>query len=102
MTVLHVINRSPLAHRALADCLRRVQPGHALLLIEDGVYGALAGGAAEALLAAPPEGLALYVLEPDLRARGLSGRPRLPGIAAVDYAGFVALAAAHPRCLSWR
>lgn len=95
--MLHTVNKSPYGDSALADCLR-VCGGHdALLLIEDGVYAALAGGAwAEALRALPK----VYALAPDVAARGLEGRTA-PGIELVDYAGFVQLCCEHAAVQSW-
>ncbi len=44
--------------------------------------------------------LKVYVLQPDLEARGMAAR-RIDGVEPVDYAGFVELAAAQPTCQSW-
>jgi tRNA 2-thiouridine synthesizing protein B len=93
MTTLHLVARSPARSDALEACLRSMAPGDALLLIEDGVYGALPDQSG------PDEG-ACHVLEEDVRARGLEGRLR-SGVTLVDYAGFVELVAAHERTLSW-
>jgi tRNA 2-thiouridine synthesizing protein B len=96
--VLHIVNKSPAERTALASCLAHARAGHALILIEDAVYAATKGGAAA--LAAAPAGLAVYVLAPDLQARGLAGK-LADGVTAVDYKGFVDLAAAQPRVQSW-
>jgi tRNA 2-thiouridine synthesizing protein B len=100
--MLHIVNKSPTQTATLASCLRLAQPGHALLLIEDGVYAATAGSTAAAAIA---EALALsrlkvYALRPDLDARGMASR-LLEGVTAVDYAGFVDLVAEHPATQSW-
>ena len=96
--MLHIVNKSPTERNALASCLAHAQSGHALLLIEDAVYAATTGG--KAALAGAPAGLALYVLSPDLQARGLAGKVA-EGIQQVDYKGFVELVAAQPRVQSW-
>jgi tRNA 2-thiouridine synthesizing protein B len=96
--VLHIVNKSPTERNALASCLAHAQAGHALLLIEDAVYAATAGG--KAALAQAPAGLAVYVLAPDLQARGLGGKAA-EGVKEVDYKGFVELVAAQPRVQSW-
>jgi tRNA 2-thiouridine synthesizing protein B len=93
MTTLHLVARSPTRSDALEACLRSLGPGDALLLLEDGVYGALPDQPG------PAEG-ACHALEEDVRARGLAGRLRAD-VAPVDYAGFVELVAAHERTLSW-
>ncbi len=46
--MLHIVNKSHAQTSALQSCLRLARPGHALLLIEDAVYAATAGGAASA------------------------------------------------------
>jgi tRNA 2-thiouridine synthesizing protein B len=42
----------------------------------------------------------VYVLGPDLAARGLDGKA-VEGITVVDYAGFVDLTVNHDRTQSW-
>ena len=97
--MLHIVNKSPYQNHTLASCLRCVKSGHALLLIEDGVYGAVQGSShAEALQAAP--GLKVYALKPDVDARGMGERVA-SHITLVDYAGFVGLVAEHPASNSW-
>lgn len=98
---LHTVNKSPFASPVLADCLNRLGEGDGLLLIEDGVYGALAAGGLADRLAAVAKTHPVYVLAPDLAARGLSERPLVAGIGVVDYQGFVALAASHSAVVAW-
>ncbi len=99
--MLHIINKSPLERTALASCLRTVSEG-ALLLIEDAVYAATQGHAASAQIAEVVAGgrMKVYVLRPDLDARGL-GDKMLSGVEGVDHGGFVDLVAEHPNCQSW-
>ena len=77
-----------------------MQPGSALLLIEDGVYAATRGNAAEASLKEAMARLKVYALRADLEARGVAGRV-MDGIQLVDYGGFVDLACEQPNCQSW-
>jgi tRNA 2-thiouridine synthesizing protein B len=42
----------------------------------------------------------VYVLGPDLEARGLAQRV-IDGVTVVDYAGFVQLVADHRNCQTW-
>lgn len=97
MAVLHVVNRGSAAAPALRQCLERLGEGDSVLLIEDGVYAAMAQGEAAALLA----GRRVYALEPDMAARGLGQAERLAGVETVNYEGFVELAAVHAQVLSW-
>ena len=98
--MLHIVNKSPYERNALEACLRLAQPGSALLLIEDGVYAATRGSAAEAGLKEAMARIKVYALKPDLEARGVVGRV-MDGIQLVDYGGFVELACEQPNCQSW-
>ena len=99
--VLHTVNKSPFASAALESCLSHLSDGAALLLIEDGVYAALAGSAVSERLATAARRHALYVLGPDLKARGLADRPLVDGLQVVDYQDFVRLAADHATVHAW-
>lgn len=102
MGPLHTVNKSPGMSNTLYECLAHLGEGAALLLIEDGVYAALARGpAATALEKALAAGHRLYVLKADIEARGLERLPLIEKIAIVDHAGFVALAAAHRNFQAW-
>ena len=98
--MLHIVNKSHAQTRALASCLRLARPGHALLLTEDAVYAATTAAAAASGIAAALATLKVYVLQPDLAARGMAGR-LAEGVATVDYAGFVDLVIEHPNNQSW-
>jgi tRNA 2-thiouridine synthesizing protein B len=97
--MLHIINKSPLERGVLDSCLRTVSGG-AILLIEDGVYAATRGNAAAAKVADALSRLKVYVLQPDLDARGMGDR-LIDGVQGVDYGGFVDLVAEHTNCQSW-
>jgi tRNA 2-thiouridine synthesizing protein B len=97
--MLHIVNKSPYQTNALDSCLRLAQPGSAVLLIEDGVYGAVRGGAAGRLREALGR-LKVYALAPDLEARGMAGRA-IEGVTLIDYGGFVDLVCEAPNCQSW-
>ena len=98
--MLHIVNKSPLERNALDSCLRSAQPGAAVLLIEDGVYAATRGHAAEGKLRAASARLEIYVLAPDLEARGM-GQSLAEGMKPIDYSGFVELVVQHKNCQSW-
>lgn len=98
--MLHIVNKSPESHRGLSSCLRVARDGDSVLLIEDAVYAATAPQAERCGLAGALPRLKLFVLQPDLEARGLAAR-RAASIEPVDYGGFVDLVAAHPATQSW-
>jgi tRNA 2-thiouridine synthesizing protein B len=96
--MLHTINKSPYSHRCLAECLRACSADDAILLIEDGVYAALADSdSVESLLTKTS---AVYALQPDIAARGLTDRIASE-IKAIDYDGFVQLCIDQPKMMAW-
>lgn len=101
MSTLHTVNKSPFERTSLNSCLRFAQPGAALLLIEDGVYAALAGTCVEEEVKGALDRVKIYVLGPDLKARGLPEGRVIDGIGVVDYAGFVDLAAEYAKVQAW-
>jgi len=99
--MLHIVNKSPYQTRSLESCLRMALPGHAVLLIEDGIYAATTGSPMQASLGqALAQQVKLYALKPDLEARGMDSRV-LPDVTLVDYSGFVDLVSEHPTANSW-
>jgi tRNA 2-thiouridine synthesizing protein B len=98
--MLHIVNKSPFEKSTLDSCLRVAQSGNALLLIEDGVYAALKGGATEPRVREALQKFKIYALSPDLEARGMKERV-LEGVTLVDYGGFVDLVAQHNVVQSW-
>jgi tRNA 2-thiouridine synthesizing protein B len=98
--VLHIVNKSPTDGNALDGALRMASAECALLLIEDAVYAATRGGIAEARIKEALRLHKVYVLGPDLEARGMADR-LTDGVTLVDYPGFVDLVAEHPNCQSW-
>ena len=98
--MLHIVNKSPFQTSSLDTCLRMAQPGHALLLIEDGIYAATVGSAFEAKLRAACATLKVYALQPDMDARGVTGK-LIDGITLVDYSGFVDLTVNYTTSNSW-
>ncbi|AGA89022.1 sulfur relay protein TusB/DsrH [Thioflavicoccus mobilis 8321] len=101
MAILHTVNKSPFERNALESCLKFASPGGAVLLIEDGVYGALRDTAVAERVAAAMDKVKLYVLGPDLKARGFSDERIMAGVQVVDYGGFVDLAAEHDKVQAW-
>lgn len=97
--MLHIINKSPLTNGSLDSCLRVAQSGD-ILLIEDAVVAATTGNACAAKLKEAMGRCKVYVLQPDLDARGLGDR-LLEGVSSVDYGGFVDLTVSNKNCQSW-
>jgi len=100
MTLLHTVNKSPFERNALDACLAHANKGSAILLIEDGVYGATRGTAAATKLAAAMKDIAVYALQADVETRGMQGR-LIDGVKLVDYGGFVDLVTQHQGTQSW-
>ena len=101
MSLLHTVNKSPFERNALQSCLRLAEDGHAVLLIEDAVVAALNGTEHSKALEDSTERLSVYVLGPDLDARGLPRDRIIDGVEIVDYNRFVALACEHDSVQSW-
>jgi len=101
MSILHTVNKSPFERNSLESCLKFANSGDPVLLIEDGVYGALNGTSAEGRITAALDSQSVYVLGPDLKARGFSEERVIQGVKVVDYAEFVDLAAENDKVQAW-
>ncbi len=101
MSILHTVNKSPFERNSLESCLKFASQGAAVLMIEDGVYAAMTGTGVESQVKAALGRLSIYVLGPDLKARGISEDRLIEGIQVVDYAGFVDLAAQNDKVQAW-
>ena len=101
MSTLHTVNKSPFATQTLMSCLNHCKEGDAVLMIEDGVYGALANSGMGDLVRAKTAAVSIYVMSPDAAARGLADDKLLGEVKGVDYAGFVSLVTEHDRTQSW-
>jgi tRNA 2-thiouridine synthesizing protein B len=98
--MLHTVNKSPFERNTLKSCLAYAKPGSAVLLIEDGVYAALADTAASDMVKQAMAQVSVYALGPDLEARGVATRV-IDGVKVIDYAGFVDLVVEHPNTQAW-
>ncbi|SDX68217.1 tRNA 2-thiouridine synthesizing protein B [Allochromatium warmingii] len=101
MSILHTVNKSPFERNALESCLKFATAGASVLLFEDGIYAALTGTQVESQVSAALGTLKLYVLGPDLKARGFGDERIIPGIRVVDYAGFVDLTTECDTVQAW-
>jgi tRNA 2-thiouridine synthesizing protein B len=98
--MLHTVNKSPFDRNSLDACLNHAQAGSAILLIEDGIYGALDGTTFSAKVKEVMKNTPVYALAPDVEARGMTGR-LMAGVQLVDYGGFVDLVTQHNTVQSW-
>ena len=102
MSTLHTVNKSPFEKNSLDTCLSLAGNDSTVLLIEDGVAGAMQNTTASPSISdAMSSGVKFAVLGEDLSARGLPADRIIEGISVVDYAGFVQLAADHDNVQSW-
>ncbi len=101
MATLNIVNKSPFEKHTLSQCLSRVAPGGAVLLIEDAVCAVVPGGAFSEQLDTAAAQQKLYVLEPDLAARGFADLNLPDTINRVDYKGFVDLVTQYDLVHSW-
>ncbi|MBB3330421.1 tRNA 2-thiouridine synthesizing protein B [Halomonas campaniensis] len=94
--LLHILNRSPATSLVYRQALTAIGPEDRLLLIEDGVQGAMPQ------LVRHFEGLEgrLFALREDLASRGLEGHCD-PAVQVVDVDGFVLLTEEADRTVSW-
>lgn len=99
--MLHTVNKSPYEKNSLDTCLRLAKQGSAILLIEDGVYAALSGTSMTDKMKKAIDIHTVYVLGPDLKARGLDGTRVVDGIKVIGYDGFVDLTVEHDTVQSW-
>ncbi len=99
--MLHLVNKSPFERNTLEACLKRATKGSSILLYEDAVYAALQGTTLAAAMAQAAKTHEIYVLTPDLTARGLDAASVLDGVRPVDYDGFVDLTADKGTVQSW-
>ncbi len=102
MSTLHTVNKSPFDRNSLDTCLSVTKADATVLMIEDGVAGAMQNTTASAGISdAMAKGVKFAVLGEDLRARGLPADRVMDGFSVVDYAGFVQLSADHDNVQSW-
>jgi len=99
--MLHTVNKSPFQANALESCLRFAKAGQSVLLFEDGIYAALKGTRFESLVKNSLANVNIYVLVPDLEARGMRTEQVIEGIKSANYGDFVDLAANNKSVQAW-
>ena len=101
MSILHTVNKSPFDRNSLESCVRLAAKGGAVLMIEDGVYGAMKGTSKSDVVSNAMKDLTFYVLGPDLKARGVDEGKLIDGVKVVDYSGFVNLTVENDKTQAW-
>lgn len=101
MAMLHIVNKSPFERNSLQSCMQCAKAGAAVLLIEDGIYGAMQGTAIADDVKKAMGNVSFYVLGPDVKARGMDEAKVIDGIKVVGYDGFVNLVAEKDNVQSW-
>jgi tRNA 2-thiouridine synthesizing protein B len=99
--MLHMVNKSPFEKTSLSSCLRLAESGSGILLLEDAVYAALQGTSVTDEVVGCSKDFQIYVLGPDLAARGMSDKQIINGLEIIDYEGFVDLVVEHDAVHSW-
>lgn len=99
--MLHTVNKSPFERAALDSCLRLARKGSAILLYEDGVYAAMKGTNIAAKVEAAAKDIDIFVLGPDLKARGIGEDRLIAGVKVVEYGGFVDLVVEKKTMNAW-
>ncbi|ANG94485.1 sulfurtransferase TusB [Lelliottia amnigena] len=95
--MLHTLRHSPW-QCDIDSLLRMLSEGDDLLLIQDGVLGAIEGNRFVEIFSNAP--ISISALREDIDARGLSGQISAK-IDVVDYTDFVNLAVKHASQMSW-
>ena len=101
MSTLHTVNKSPFQTQTLISCLGHAKPGDSVLMIEDGVYGAMSGSSMSEVVAGMGANVKLFVLGADVAARGIDAGRVAEGITSVGYDEFVDMAASCDRVQNW-
>ena len=99
--MLHTVNKSPFEKNSLETCLRLAQDNSSILLIEDGVYGALKNTSFESSIINAQKMNKFYVLGPDLKARGLDKSSLISNIDIIDYKDFFKLTFENDKIQNW-
>ncbi len=99
--MLHTVNKSPYEKNSFATCIRLANEGSSILLIEDAVYAALDNTKVSSLIKENLNNFKFYVLDPDLKARGLDKNFLIPNIEIISYKGFVKLTVVHEKTQTW-
>lgn len=95
--MLHIIAKSPVEPRML----ERIDAGDTVLFIRSAVFAVMSGNILRERLKTMSIQNQLFVLSPDLIARGILAEELLEGIGIIDYSDFVELTIEYPVINSW-
>ena len=95
--ILHTVNQSPFSCSALNDCLKQLADEDKLLLLGDAVSAVCAHVELESTLIQLDKENRLFVLEVELKARGLTANYG----AMINYQQFVSLTLQCQSQLAW-
>ena len=96
--MLHTLTSSPSQSFLLSDCLPYLQNDDEIILMEDGVYGALCKTTACKQLKSLS--VKIYFLKADVLARGLISHID-ESFELIDYEGFVSISEQHVTQMKW-
>ena len=99
MSTLHLLAHSPFNDNRFSSCLPLLADDDGLLLSGDAVHALQPGSKALQSLQQLPAGVAIYALQEDLLARGLSEHPER--VSDIEYSVFVDLCIRYSRVNSW-
>jgi tRNA 2-thiouridine synthesizing protein B len=101
MSMLHIVNKSVFEKNSLEVALSCALNDSAILMIEDGVYGAMANTKYSDMVIKAQKNTSFFVLKEDLVARGIDETKIIDGINLTDYKGFVELSVKYDKVQSW-
>ena len=99
--MLHIVNKSPYENNALNSCIKHVNEGDSILLIEDATVAVIKNSSFSEQIFDVIRDKKLYVLSADLYARGITEEKVITGVEYVDYEGFVDLTVENSPIQSW-
>ena len=99
--MLHTINKSPFENNTLSSCFSLIAKDSSVILIEDAVVASMQNTKFSDLVSKASKDNKVYVLEPDLLARGLDKSKIIDGVTPVGYDDFVDLTVEHDSVQSW-
>ena len=99
--VLHLCRRAPAEAAAVDAWRQRMGSGDAVVLLENAVLGCRRGSLWGEAWQATAVTRRVFVMLPDLAARGILPSSVAAGIDPIDYAGLVALCCEYDLVQSW-
>lgn len=97
--ILHLLSRSARQGDGWQQCLLHVAAGDALVLLEEAVVEALAGG--KEIEQLDNLSIAVFVLQTELQLRGLGESKLAAGVTAIDYGALVDLVVKFELSQTW-